>query len=41
MILEDIEIYATHFVKDCVDISKHAGRRTVMPEDVKLAKKLM
>lgn len=41
MILEDIESYATHFVKDCVDISKHAGRKTVMPNDVKLAQKLM
>lgn len=41
MILKDVEVYATHLVKDCVDISKHAGRKTVMPEDVKLAQKLM
>lgn len=41
MILKDIETYATQFVKDCVDISKHAGRKTVMPKDVELAQKLM
>lgn len=41
LILENIELYGIALMKDCVDISKHVGRKTVMAEDVKLAKKLM
>ncbi|MBQ2174369.1 MAG: NFYB/HAP3 family transcription factor subunit [Alphaproteobacteria bacterium] len=41
LILEDVEDYARGLMKDCLNISKHVGRKTVMAEDVKLAKKLM
>lgn len=41
LILENIEGYAMSLMKDCVSISRHVGRKTVMAEDVKLAKKLM
>ena len=36
-----VEDYAKGLMKDSLNISKHAGRKTVMAEDVKLAKKLM
>ena len=41
LILEDVEDYAKGLMRDSLNISKHAGRKTVMAEDVKLAKKLM
>ena len=41
LILENIELYGMSLMKDCVDISRHVGRKTVMAEDVKLAQKLM
>lgn len=41
LILDNIEGYAVSLMQDSVSISRHAGRKTVMAEDVKLAKKLM
>ena len=41
LILENIEGYAVSLMRDSVNISRHAGRKTVMAEDVKLAKKFM
>ena len=41
LILEDIETYAKSLMKDSLNISRHVGRKTVMADDVKLAKKLM
>lgn len=41
LILENVEEYAMSLMKDCVSISRHVGRKTVMAEDVKLAEKLM
>ena len=41
LILEDIEDYAMDLMKDSLNISKHVGRKTVLAEDVRLAKKLM
>ena len=41
LILEDVEDYARGLMKDSLKISKHAGRKTVMAEDVRLAKTLM
>lgn len=41
LIVEDIEDYAKNLMRDSINISRHVGRKTVMAEDVKLAKKLM
>lgn len=41
LILEDVEDYAKTLMRDSLNISKHVGRKTVMAEDVKLAKELM
>lgn len=41
LILEDVENYAKGLIRDSLNISRHAGRKTVMVEDVKLAKKFM
>lgn len=41
LILDDIEDYAKSLMQDSLRISQHAGRKTVMAEDVKLAKTLM
>ena len=41
LILEDIEAYAKTLMKGSLNISRHVGRKTVMAEDVKLAKELM
>lgn len=41
LILEDIEAYAKTLMKGSINISRHVGRKTVMAEDVKLAKELM
>lgn len=41
LILEDMEDYAKGLMRDSLNISRHAGRKTVLVGDVKLAKKLM
>lgn len=41
LILADVEDYAMDLMKGSLNISKHVGRKTVLAEDVKLAKKLM
>lgn len=41
LILENIEAYAMDLMRDSIYISRHVGRKTVLPADVKLAKKLM
>lgn len=41
LILKDVEDYAMTLIKDSISISEHAGRKTVMADDVKLVQKLM
>lgn len=35
LILEDVEDYTRSLIKECILASKHAGRKTVMSNDVK------
>lgn len=35
LILEDVEDYARDLMRGCIKASKHAGRKTVLSEDVK------
>lgn len=41
LILDDVESYATSLIKASMSASRHAGRKTVMPEDVSFGKILM
>lgn len=38
-IVEAVEAYTTVLAKKVIDIAKHAGRKTIQPEDVELATK--
>lgn len=40
VILENVENYAMSLIEDSIAVSKHTGRKTVLPEDVKLVLKI-
>lgn len=41
LIMEDVEAYTENLMRDCISVSKHAGRKTVLSSDVRFVQKLI